>query len=58
MKNGLINVELWDINIKNDIYRPNIRISKKTPKTFNELTRKKIKRARKTKARTGRVKKF
>ena len=43
---------------KSDIYRPNIRINKNTPKTFKELTKKEIERARREKQRTGRVKKF
>ena len=43
---------------KNDIYRPTIRISKKTPKTFKELSKKRIKRARSKKYRKGRVDKF
>mgnify|MGYP001235293513 CR=1 FL=1 len=43
---------------KSDIYRPSKRITKKTPTTFKELSKKRIKRARKTKYRKGRVKKF
>ena len=43
---------------KNDVYRPTKRIIKKTPTTFKELTKKRVKRARKEKYRTGRVKKF
>ena len=43
---------------KNDVYRPTKRITKKTPTTFKELTKKRVKRARKEKYRTGRVKKF
>lgn len=43
---------------KNDIYRPSKRITKKTPTTHSELTKKQIKRARKEKYRTGRVKRF
>ena len=43
---------------KSDIYRPSKRITKKTPKTHKELTKKNIKRARNMKYRTGRVKKF
>ena len=43
---------------KSDIYRPSKRITKKTPKTYKELTRKRIKRARKTKYTKGRVNKF
>ena len=43
---------------KSDIYRPSKRITKKTPKTHKELSKKRIKKARKTKYRKGRVKKF
>jgi len=43
---------------KGDIYRPTKKISKKTPKTFNELSKKRINKARKEKIKKGRVKKF
>jgi len=43
---------------KSDVYRPTKRITKDTPKTFAELSKKEIERARREKARTGRVKKF
>jgi hypothetical protein len=43
---------------KNDIYRPTIRITADTPKTFNELSIADIERAKKEKALKGRVKKF
>jgi hypothetical protein len=43
---------------KSDVYRPTLRITKKTPVTFKELTEKQIKRARREKKRTLRVKKF
>ena len=43
---------------KSDVYRPNIRISRETPTTFSELTDFQVKRARKEKAKTGRVKRF
>jgi hypothetical protein len=43
---------------KNDIYRPTKRITKKTPKTFKELSKKRIKKARTRKYRKGRVDKF
>lgn len=43
---------------KNDIYRPTHRITKKTPLTHNELTKKEIKNARTKKYRKGRVKSF
>lgn len=43
---------------KNDIYRPTNRITKKTPITHKELTKKEIKTARTKKYRKGRVKRF
>ena len=43
---------------KSDIYRPSKRITRKTPTTHGELSRREIKRARSEKRRTGRVKKF
>ncbi len=43
---------------KNDIYRPSRRITKKTPKTHGELTRKQVKRARREKYKKGRVHRF
>lgn len=43
---------------KSDIYRPTKRVSKTTPKTFSELTEKEIEKARREKAKKGRVKKF
>ena len=41
-----------------DIYRPTKRITKKTPKTFKELTKDDIKKATIQKLKTGRVNKF
>ena len=43
---------------KSDIYRPTVRINKKTPTTFKELSKKDIDKARKEKLLKGRVKKF
>lgn len=46
---------------KGDVYRPTVKVSKKTPKTFKELggmKSKRIKKAMKEKKKTGRVKKF
>ena len=43
---------------KSDIYRPSKRVTKNTPKTHKELTKKRIKRARSKKYRVGRVNKF
>mgnify|MGYP005992422107 CR=1 FL=1 len=43
---------------KNDVYRPTKRITKKTPITFDELSKKRIKKARTRKYRKGRVNKF
>lgn len=42
----------------NSIYRPTKRITKNTPLTFRELTKKQIQKAKLEKAKTGRVKKF
>ena len=43
---------------KSDIYRPSKRITKKTPITIKELSKREIKRARREKSRKGRIKKF
>jgi hypothetical protein len=43
---------------KNDVYRPSKRITKKTPITFSELTKKRINKARTKKYRKGRVNRF
>ena len=43
---------------KSDIYRPSKRITRKTPTTHKELSRKQVKRARTEKRRTGRVRRF
>lgn len=45
-------------SFKSDVYRPTKRITKKTPTTFSELTKKQIRRARREKTRKKRVKKF
>ena len=41
-----------------DVYRPTKRITKDTPTTFNELSKKEIKKAQQEKKTKGRVKKF
>tara|TARA_R100000654_G_scaffold28502_2_gene53101 strand:+ start:3218 stop:3595 length:378 start_codon:yes stop_codon:yes gene_type:complete len=43
---------------KGDVYRPTKRITKDTPTTFNELSKKEIKKAQQEKKTKGRVKKF
>ena len=43
---------------KNDVYRPTIRITKKTPLTYEDLSLKQIQKARQTKYRKGRVSRF
>jgi len=43
---------------KSDIYRPTKRISKKTPKTFSELSLRDMQKSRNKKYKTGRVDKF
>ena len=41
-----------------DVYRPTIKVSSKTPKTYNELSSSRIQEARNQKKLFGRVKKF
>ena len=41
-----------------DIYRPTVRVTNDTPTTFAELTTEEIAKARREKAKTGRVKQF
>ena len=43
---------------KSDVYRPTVKVNDKTPTTFKELTKEQIEKAKKEKARTGRVKKY
>ena len=43
---------------KSDVYRPTRRVNKKTPRTFKELGRQRIKKARSIKYRKGRVARF
>jgi hypothetical protein len=43
---------------KSDVFRPTKRITKDTPKTFKEISKKSLKKAQKEKATKGRVKKF
>lgn len=43
---------------KSDVYRPTRRVSKKTPRTFRELSRSRLSRARREKSRRGRVSRF
>jgi len=43
---------------KSDVYRPSIRITRKTPITYKELSQNQIQKARKTKYRKGRVNRF
>ena len=43
---------------KSSVFRPTKRITKDTPTTFKELSKKEIERAKKEKKRTGRVKQF
>jgi len=43
---------------KGDVFRPTKRITKKTPKTYKELGKKRIKKAMKEKKKTGKVKKY
>ena len=43
---------------KSDVYRPTVKVTKDTPTTFQELTKKEIEKARREKAKTGHVKQF
>ena len=43
---------------KGDVYRPTKRVSSKTPKTFKELGKKRIKKAMVKKKKTGKVDRF
>ena len=43
---------------KGDIYRPTRRITKDTPKTIGQLSKREIEKAQREKKRTGRVKRF
>ena len=43
---------------KSDVYRPSKRVTKKTPKTYKELSKQQIKIARSKKYRIGRVNRF
>ena len=43
---------------KSSVFRPTVKVSSKTPTTYNELSKKQIENAKKQKARTGRVVKF
>ena len=43
---------------KSSVFRPTVKVSSKTPTTYNELSKKQIESAKKQKARTGRVVKF
>lgn len=43
---------------KSSVYRPTVRVTSQTPLTFAELTAKRLRRAKREKARRGRVSKF
>lgn len=43
---------------KNDVYRPTRRITRKTPKTFKEISKKKLRKSRRKKYKKGRVDRF
>lgn len=43
---------------KSDIYRPSVRVNSRTPKTYRELSRSAVRRARREKGRTGHVSRF
>jgi hypothetical protein len=43
---------------KSDVYRPTRRVSRKTPRTFKQLGSKRVQKAMRQKARSGRVNRF
>lgn len=43
---------------KDDVYRPSKRVTRETPRTWAELTKKQIERAKRTKSKGKRIKKF
>ena len=43
---------------KSDVYRPSVRVNSRTPKTYRELSRSALQRARRQKSRTGHVDRF
>jgi hypothetical protein len=43
---------------KSDVYRPTRRVTSKTPKTFAELSKSRIRKAQSEKSRSGRVRRF
>lgn len=43
---------------RSSVYRPTRRVSSKTPRTFSELTRRELLRAKREKYRTGHVRRF
>jgi hypothetical protein len=57
-ENWKSNTGKYGYTSKSSVYRPTKRITAKTPATFSELTKSQILRAKREKARTGRVKVF
>lgn len=43
---------------RSDVYRPTRRVTSKTPKTFSELSRNRLRSAQREKSRSGRVRRF
>lgn len=43
---------------KSDVYRPTRRVTSRTPRTFSELSPKRVSKARREKSRSGRVRRF
>ena len=43
---------------KSDVYRPTRRVSSRTPRTFRDLSRSRVRRARREKSRTGHFSRF
>ena len=57
-ENWKSNTGKYKYTTKSSVYRPTKRITSKTPATFSELSRSQVLRAKREKARTGRVKQF
>jgi hypothetical protein len=49
---------MYHYTAKSSVYRPTKRITSKTPLTFSEITEQELERAKREKARTGRVSRF
>lgn len=57
-ENWKSNTGKYGYTSKSSVYRPTRRVTARTPMTFSELTKSQLLRAKREKARTGRVKVF